>query len=241
VLFAPISLLPLEPAAIACLALMLAGVVFTLRRDSVYWIFFVPLLQCLYLGQLDPFFWLIYRSERPALWALLSLKPQLLVPALPRVFASRRNLAEFLVAVIVLHAPFLMLRPTWPVEWFRLLSGYDQNRITGIPHSTTSGSIIFSAWIVPFVVCLLVLAWMRRKNLEGVIFLANPFMFPYDYSMLLGRISTAIIPLSWLALPLAWKVRAGWPYALMLLGLLLLETIRERRAGGAAPASPATS
>ena len=219
----------MDLAAGIFLTLMLAAVVFVLKRDSLYWIFFVPLLQGLYLGQPDALFWLAYRSERPALWALLSLKPQLLLPALPRVFASRRNLAEFLGAVIVLHAPFLILRPSWPLEWFRFLSSYDQNRITTIPHSTTSASIMFSIWVVPFAACLLGLLWIRRKNLEGVVFLANPFTFPYDYTLLLGRISRVVIPLSWLALVVAIKVRAGWPYAVMLLAVLVYDTVRERR------------
>ncbi len=229
VLFAPVSLLPVDLAAAIFFVLMLVSVVFTLKRDSLRWIFFVPLLQSLYLGQLDPLFWLVYRAERPALWALLTLKPQLLIPALPRVFASKRNVLEFLGATVALHAPFLILRPTWPLEWIRLISAYAQNRITRIPHSTTSASIVFSAWVVPFAALLLVLVLMRRKNLEGAFFLANPFMFPYDYSLLLGRISRWIIPLSWLALAAAWKVQAGWPYAVVLAGVLVLETIRERR------------
>jgi hypothetical protein len=29
---------------------------------------------------------------------------------------------------------------------------------------------------------------------------------------------------------LAWKVQAGWPYILMMLGVLVYETVRERRA-----------
>ena len=77
----------------------------------------------MFLGQLDVFFWLIYRSKRPALWALLSLKPQFLLPALPRILASKRNLGEFLAALAVLHVPFLMIRPSWPAEWIGFLVG----------------------------------------------------------------------------------------------------------------------
>ena len=65
----------------ACLAIL----VWILRRNSLYWILFVPFLQCMFLGQLDPLFWLIFRSRRPAVWALLSLKPQLLPAALPGI------------------------------------------------------------------------------------------------------------------------------------------------------------
>ncbi|MFH1184767.1 MAG: hypothetical protein V1755_06965 [Chloroflexota bacterium] len=238
---APISFLPLDLAAIICLLLMLAAVVFALKRDSLYWIFFVPLLQCFFLGQLDPFFWLIYRSSRPAVWALLSLKPQLLLPALPRVFASKRNLAEFLVATLALQVPFLLLRPSWPMEWISFLSGFEQNRITRVASATTSGSIMSSSWLLPFFACLLVLVWLRRKNLEGALFLANPILLPYDYSLLLGGVSRIFIPLSWLALALAWRVQAGWPYALMLIGVLLFETVRERRTGAAGPGSLAAA
>jgi hypothetical protein len=111
-LMAPLSRLPLNPLAAICLALMLVALVLSLKRQTLYWIFFVPVLQTLFLGQFDIFFWLAYRSKRPAVWALLTLKPQLLVPALPRILASRRNLLEFVAASAVLHVPFLLVRPS---------------------------------------------------------------------------------------------------------------------------------
>ena len=136
--------------------------------------FFVPVLQTLFLGQLDVFFWLIYRSKRPALWALLSLKPQFLLPALPHIFASKRNLGEFLAALAVLHVPFLIIRPAWPTEWIGFLVGYGQNRFTRVPAATASGAILQSLWIVPFAAAILALVLLRRKNLEHALFLANP-------------------------------------------------------------------
>ncbi len=126
-LLSPISLLPLDALAVGCLFLMLVALVVALKRDAPYWVFFVPVLQSLFLGQLDIFFWLIYRSKRPGVWALLTLKPQFLLPALPRIFASRRNFVEFMAASVVLHVPFLIIRPTWPLEWIHFLAGYGQN------------------------------------------------------------------------------------------------------------------
>jgi membrane protein implicated in regulation of membrane protease activity len=102
-----------------------------------------------------------------------------------------------------------------------------------------SAAIIFSDWLLPFAAGLVLLVLLRRKSLEGALFLANPALLPYNYSLLMGRISKAIIPLSWLALALAWKVHAGWPYALMLIGALVFETIRERRAGSMPSTRPA--
>jgi hypothetical protein len=225
---APISRLPVDLAAglwfVACLVI----VVWLLRRTSLYWILFVPFLQCLYLGQLDPLFWLIYRSNRPAMWALLSLKPQLLLPALPAIFSSRRNFVEFAAASIALHLPFLLLRPGWPAEWAGFLSHY-QNRLGEISRSTVSGEIIFSTGVIPYVLLLAALVFLRRKNLEASLFLINPLLLPYDYVLLMGAVSTIVIPLSWIALAAAWKVQAGWPYAVMMLCVLVLETSRERR------------
>jgi hypothetical protein len=238
-LLAPIALLPVDAIAIVWLIAMVVAVVLTLRRQSLYWIFFVPLLQCLFLGQLDPFFWLIYRSKRPGLLALLSLKPQLLLPALPRILASRRNFLEFLIGLMILHVPFLLLRPRWPIEWITYLSSYGQNRLTRVLSATTSGQIMFSAWLLPFAIALTALLFLRPKNQEGLLFLANPALLPYDFSLLMGGMSKIIIPLSWVALWVAWQFQAGWPYAAMLLVVLVFETIRERqRLGSGSPGQP---
>lgn len=229
ILLAPISLLPLDVVAVLWLIAMIAALVLALRRESLYWVFFVPFLQGLFLGQLDPFFWLIYRSRRPWLWALLSLKPQLLLAVLPRIVASRRSLWEFLAGVVGLHLPFLLIRPAWPAEWIGFVSTYQENRLIG-PNVTSSGAIMFSAWVLPLAAALLALFLLRQANWEGVLFLVNPFLLPYDYSLLMGRISKLIIPLSWIALWAAWQVHAGWPYALLLLVVLAIVTLRERRA-----------
>lgn len=228
-LLAPITLLPLDVVAILWLIVMVLALVLVLRRESLYWVFFVPYLQVLFLGQLDPFFWLIYRSKRPWLWALLSLKPQFLLMMLPRIFASRKNLSQFLAGIVTLHLPFLLLRPAWPAQWIAFLSTYGQNRLTRVPDATSSGAIFSTVWIVPFAAALLVLFLLRRANWEGILFLANPALLPYDYSLLVGRISKLIIPLSWVALWAAWQVHAGWPYAILLLIVLTVVTIRERR------------
>jgi len=229
VLLSPISLVPVDAAAVGWLFLMIVALVIALKRDALYWVFYIPLLQTLFLGQLDVFFWLVYRSKRPALWALLSLKPQFLLPALPRILASKRNLGEFLAASAVLHVPFLLHRPSWPAEWVQFLTAYGQNRLTRVPASTASGAILLSAWIIPFAAALVVLFLLRPKNLEHLLFLANPALMPYDYSLLAGGISRIMIPLSWLALWAAWQARAGWPYALLLLAFVAFETLQERR------------
>ena len=69
---------------------------------------------------------------------------------------------------------------------------------------------------------------LRRRNLEGVLFLANPLLLPYDYSLLAGVVSRIAIPLSWLALWVGWQVKAGWPFAVMLIATLAFETLRNR-------------
>jgi membrane protein implicated in regulation of membrane protease activity len=51
----------------------------------------------------------------------------------------------------------------------------------------------------------------------------------------MGAVSRLIIPISWLALALAWKVQAGWPYILMMLSVLAYETVREGRGQKTAP------
>jgi hypothetical protein len=233
-LLSPISLVPVDIAAVVCLCLMVVALVVALKRQALYWVFFVPVLQTLFLGQLDVFFWLIYRSKRPALWALLSLKPQFLLPALPRILDSKRNLGEFLAALAVLHVPFLIIRPSWPAEWIGFLIGYGQNRLTRVPAATASGAILQSGWILPFAAAIVALVLLRRKNTEHALFLVNPALMPYDYSLLTGDISKIVIPLSWLALGAAWQARAGWPYSLMLMTVMVVETLREKRSAAMA-------
>jgi hypothetical protein len=102
--------------------------------------------------------------------------------------------------------------------------------------ATTSGAILTPVLGIPLVAALIVLFVLRRKNTEPLLFLANPALLPYDYSLLTGRISKIAIPLSWVALWAAWQVKAGWPCALLLLAVLTFETARERQS--AASASP---
>ncbi len=229
VLLSPIALLPLDVVAMIWLAAMLVILVLLLKRESLYWVFFIPFLQVLFLGQIDPLFWLAYRSKRPAVWALLSLKPQLLFLVIPRILTDKRKVPEFLAALAVLHLPFLILRPTWPREWWSFLSTYSQNRLTQMPGTTVSEQILFSLWALPFLALILLLVLLRHKNLEAAFFLANPFLLPYDYSLIMGDVSKIIIPLSWLSLGIAWRVGANWPYLIMLVAVLLFEIFRERR------------
>lgn len=234
VLLAPLSLIPINIVAGLWLVSMLLILVFALKRESLYWIFFIPFLQALYLGQIDPLFWLAYRSKRPAVWALLSLKPQLLILVLPRIFTEKRKFLEFSASLALLHVPFLLIRPAWPLEWVNFLPTY-QNRLANMSSITVSENIILSIWALPLIVSLVLLVWFRRKNLDAAFFLVNPLLLPYDYSLLMGNVSKMIIPLSWLALGIAWQVGSGWPYMIMLMGVLLFETIREQRAKTPAP------
>ncbi|HEY5901218.1 MAG TPA: hypothetical protein VIU39_01610 [Anaerolineales bacterium] len=227
VLFAPVTLLPIDVAAALWLATILVIFVVSLKRESLYWIFFVPALQLLYLGQLDPLFWLAWRARRPALWSLLTLKPQLLPLALPQILSSKRNALEFTAATLALHLPFLILRPSWPTEWVAYLSKYG-NRLTIVPLATVTAPIILSWLVFPFAVCLLLLYVSRHANLTGILFLANPVFVPYNYFLLAGAVSRIAIPLSWLAAWAGWEVKAGWPYAIMLLATLAFETARGR-------------
>ena len=88
---------------------------------------------------------------------------------------------------------------------------------------------MLSAGVIPYALLLLALIILRRRNLETSLFLINPLLLPYDYMLLMGAVSRIAIPLSWLALAAALKMRAGWPYAVMMLCVLAFETIRDRQ------------
>ena len=180
-LFAPISLLPVDVAAAIFLALMLGSVVFTLKRDSLRWILFVPLLQSHLPGPAGSAILAGVPCRAPcrvgAAYPQTTAACFLCCPGcLPVGATSWSSLA----ATVALHVPFLILRPRGRWNGCGCFRSMDKTGITRDPRTPPrSGSIIFSAWVIPFAACLLILlVFMRRKNLEGVLFLANPLMVP---------------------------------------------------------------
>ncbi len=137
VIFALFALLPVP----VLLALVLGGSVVLLvvmfKRRALAWIFFAPVLQTFALGQLTlGWLWLL-RSASPLSLALLTLKPQLAILALPLLIRKRELWKPFAGWMAVIYVPVTLIRPTWPIEWYW--------QITGDRLSSTSSSL----WEVP--------------------------------------------------------------------------------------------
>jgi hypothetical protein len=108
-LFLPFLAFPLSVAKALWFALSLAAVVAVFKRFSLLAVFYVPLLQCLFLGQLDVIFLPLValtacrersRMGGPVGLALLTLKPQLVWLYLP----------IWIWSLVISHLPALVVR-----------------------------------------------------------------------------------------------------------------------------------
>lgn len=209
-IFVVLALLP-RPIDIA---LIVAGSLLALlhifKRRAPLWCMYAPILQGLVTGNLDVLaLWLMVRAS-PVSLALLTLKPQLFLFALPVLLRRREMLKPFVLWCALLWGLPTLIYPQWIGQF---ISGASDGRIEG----GTSASL----WPVPLL-ALALIAFMliaRRFDWRVIVSSLNPLLRPYDYTMLAGA-SLWLIPLSWLCVWLMWQVYAAWPMALVSLVLL---------------------
>ena len=243
IIFALFALLP----APALLAFVLGSSVVLLvsmfKRRALAWIFFAPVLQTLALGQLTIFWLWLLRRASPLSLALLTLKPQLAILALPLLARRRELWRPFALWMAVIYVPTTLLRPSWPIEWIQQIN---DGRLNG-----TSSSL----WTVPVLALgfALFVVWTYRKTLRRVkpvrialgavgrsawpslATVLNPAIRAYDYAMLTGlslypekRGMLWLIPLSWIAVAAMWLTESAWPMAIVGVGALVLNRTKDR-------------
>ena len=225
VLFALLSLLPMPLLLALVLGSSIVILVIMFKRRALLWLFFAPILQTFALGQLTIIWlWLLRRASAWSL-ALLTLKPQLAILALPLLIRRHALWKPFAMWMAVLYVPVTLIRPSWPIEW---IAQINDGRLNG-----TSSSL----WPVPVLVLGLALfiVWTyRRRKHRGVTLGAsgvnlwpslattlNPAIRAYDYAMLTGM-SLWLIPLSWIGVAGMWLTGSAWPMAIVGVGVMFV-------------------
>ena len=187
--FALFGMLPGWVGAVCWTLLSLAVLVGLTRRKALFWLFYPPLVNVLLAGQPDVFFLGLYAQGSPVALALMTLKPQLFIFALPRLaHFTRRQWAQWAGWLALLYGPITLLRPGWIGEWLRLLQS--ENRLP------TSASFWGAPWMFLLLLPLIPLAVHFRLNLHGLLLSLNPGLRDYNYAILTGR-SLWLIPAGW--------------------------------------------
>jgi hypothetical protein len=203
-LFSVLSFLPFELLVVLFAAASLVCLVAVTKRWAVAWIFFIPVLQTLAVGQWDLIaLWLAY-VDKPIGYALLTLKPHLFIVALPRLLQNPQAWKRTAIYAAIMWLPSFLVRPLWPLEW---LQHIDDGRLA----SGTGASL----WAAPIIILLVgVAAAIGFKRFGAFATALNPGMRPYDYTMLVGK-SLWLIPLSWAVLWVMWQVGSPWVWAVL--------------------------
>ena len=189
---AAMALLALLPYPIALALVTFGGLalfVAAFRRRALLWIFFTPVLMTLWQGQVDLIWlWLLHdctcnRGSGVSL-ALMTLKPQLAVLALPALLADRAKWRPFAIACAVLYGPVTIVRPSWILEW---LKQCNDGRL-----DWTGSTTILSSPLIGFAL-MLAASFLWRLDWRAVFWSVNPTLRWYDFSLMAGRSSLWLI------------------------------------------------
>lgn len=209
IVFFFISWIPLEWAAALVLGASLAGLVALTGRRALVWILYLPILETFALGQLSIFWLWCWRKATPWSLALLTLKPQLAIFALPYLLTHREVRRAWLEWCALIYIPISITRPLWVLEWAQRIIGGGDGRIS----AGTGASLWAVDWVIPLMLVCVILASRRG----GLAWALNPALRPYDFTLLTGRGGLVLIPLSWLAGLGMNAMSAAWPMALLCL------------------------
>lgn len=183
--FSPILLIPKEIAAYIWLAVSIIILVFALKRKAIAALFYYPLIFHMYYNQVTIFFWGLYLTDNPIAIGLMSLKPQLLILALPKLINWFKNdiqkFIKFCITVIGIYIPSLILRPSWPMEFIK--NQFLGNRTKEVSPSLWAVPVLLIIWII---ILFIIRNWVTKNNLWVPVLLSiNPFTKFYDFIFLL--------------------------------------------------------
>lgn len=171
----------------------LAILVALTRWRAFLWLTYTPFVHLFTIGQIDMLFLGLYTIGSPVALALMTLKPQLLVLALPKLLRfDHAQRKQFALWVLALYGPITLVRPTWVFEWYQNIASI---RLAAVSTAGVwSQPVLLLLMLVPFAVA----RWrQRRLNYYGALLTLHPAILPYDYCFLIGH-SLWLIPLSWL-------------------------------------------
>jgi len=231
-LFLPFLAFPLPAAKVIWFGLSLAAVVAVFKRFSLLAVFYIPLLQCLFLGQLDPIFLPVVALPSGTGLALLTLKPQLvwlflpiwvLTSTLPQdqgSAANRKQIVSFLAVSGLLWGLPLLLWPDYLIYW----QSRDPAQAAYVSPSLWGGGYLHFGVILIIGGLFIIKAAHTPKEKWAAVTAVNPFLNIYNLVILLpltrGRTRLALIPLSWVVFWLTNQVGTAWPGLILTLAAL---------------------
>jgi len=202
------AVLALFNPAVGLAALTLTSltiVVFTFKRWALAWIFYVPILNTIAAGQIDLIMFTLWRWSTPLSLALLSLKPQLFILAIPKLMSDRALLKKTALWIGILYGLPTLLYPGWVVQW---LGQMNDGRI-----GSGFNAVLYSVPVAAFMV-VAGLTFARRWHWSTVATSFNPFIRAYDYTLLAG-VSLWLIPASLATWVMMHALGSAWPVSLL--------------------------
>jgi hypothetical protein len=156
---------------------------------------YIPILQVILIGNLDLVWWGLWTTRLPIAYALMTLKPQLMLFAIPEMIRwTRRQKLTWLGWTAALWLPSWLVRPGWVGEWIYALTRY-------APH-ISSNLWAAPVWIVIGGLIAIPLVWWitkRRPSFRPAALFLNPGINSYNFALLAGQAQWIIIPTSWIA------------------------------------------
>ena len=208
VLFAPFALLPLRIAKFAWFSLSLVAFVYALKRRSLLFALFIPVVQAFYYGQVDLLLLPALASGSGIGVAFLTLKPQLAFLWAP-IWFWNAPIAErwrFLAVSFAIWFGSLLFHPTWPIHF--LIGTRSLAQTAYASPSLWGGG---NPWwlVIPSGVALIYFA----KDKFAATTTVNPAINAYDLSMLSLNAPWWIVPASWVAFYISQQMGSVWAYA----------------------------
>lgn len=194
-IFAALTLIPWQVGYYGLATLGLFSMLVRLKRAVPLWVAYIPILQVILIGNLDLVWWGLWTTKLPIAYALLTLKPQLMLFAIPEMIRwTRRQKLSWLGWVAALWLPSWLVRPGWVGEWIASVANYAPH-ISSNLFAAPLGILIGGLLAIPLV------WWItkRRPSFRPAALFLNPGINSYNYALLSGQAHWIIIPASWIA------------------------------------------
>jgi hypothetical protein len=191
--FAALSLIPWQAGYYGLATLGLFSLLVRLKRALPIWAAYIPVLQVILVGNLDLVWWALWTTRLPIAYALMTLKPHLMLFAIPEMIRwTHRQKLAWLGWTAALWLPSWLVRPGWVGEWVRTLTHFER-----ITQNLSSDLWNAPVWIAVGGLLSIPLVWWitkRRPSFRPAALFLNPGMNSYDYALLAGNAHWIVIP-----------------------------------------------
>jgi hypothetical protein len=235
-IFAALTLIPWQVGYWGLATLGMFSLLVRLKRAMPLWVAYIPILQVILIGNLDLVWWGLWTTRLPIAYALMTLKPQLMLFAIPEMIRwTRRQKLTWLGWTAVLWLPSFLVRPGWFGEWIYTLTHFER-----ITQNLSSDLWNAPVWIMLGGLIAIPLVWWitkRRPSFRPMALFLNPGINSYDYALLAGQAHWIIIPASWIAQIAERYYNAHWAWGVV--GVLAtISTLAPRKKSEPKPPEP---